>query len=206
LYLIYLIKHFVGLSFIQQPVHVLGVFIPHHQEVFTVYVHQLVRVICLSWCTNCCWGKALSIAYSKCVFVTLVIQHAKCMYHILSSVVCPAVHYFFNSLINSTIFREKSYKTWNVCFDCLYNFCLIYFSFEKNSARYCHKCMQASCKVPVIPVRFYWNMNVLDRFSNITQISSFMTIRPVEATFFHADGQTDMTKLLFAFRNFFKHA
>jgi len=29
-----------------------------------------------------------------------------------------------------------------------------------------------------------------------------MTIRPVEATFFHADGQTDMTKLMVAFHNF----
>jgi hypothetical protein len=45
LYLIYFIKHFVGLSFIQQPVHVLGVFIAHHQEVFTVYVQQLVRIM-----------------------------------------------------------------------------------------------------------------------------------------------------------------
>jgi bacillopeptidase F (M6 metalloprotease family) len=29
-----------------------------------------------------------------------------------------------------------------------------------------------------------------------------MTIHPVEAPFFHADGQTYMTKLMFAFRNF----
>jgi len=29
-----------------------------------------------------------------------------------------------------------------------------------------------------------------------------MKIRPVEAGLFHADGQTDMTKLIVAFRNF----
>jgi hypothetical protein len=29
-----------------------------------------------------------------------------------------------------------------------------------------------------------------------------MKIRPVEAELFHADGQTDMTKLIVAFRNF----
>jgi len=29
-----------------------------------------------------------------------------------------------------------------------------------------------------------------------------MKIRPVGAELFHADGQTDMTKLIFAFRNF----
>jgi hypothetical protein len=33
--------------FIKQPLHVSGVFIAHHQEVFTVYVQQLVHVICL---------------------------------------------------------------------------------------------------------------------------------------------------------------
>jgi hypothetical protein len=36
LYLIY---------FVKQPLHVSGVFVAHHQEVFTVYVQQFVRVI-----------------------------------------------------------------------------------------------------------------------------------------------------------------
>jgi hypothetical protein len=35
------------------------------------------------------------------------------------------------------------------------------------------------------------------------QISNFMTIRPV-GTEFHADGRTDMTKLIVCFRNFAK--
>jgi hypothetical protein len=33
--------------FVSQPLHVSGMFIAHHQEVFTVYVQQLVRVVCL---------------------------------------------------------------------------------------------------------------------------------------------------------------
>jgi hypothetical protein len=33
--------------FVNQPLHVTGVFIARHQEVFTVYVQQLVCVICL---------------------------------------------------------------------------------------------------------------------------------------------------------------
>ena len=39
-------------------------------------------------------------------------------------------------------------------------------------------------------------------FSKNTQILNFMKIFPVEAELFHADGRTDMTKLIVAFRNF----
>jgi len=39
-------------------------------------------------------------------------------------------------------------------------------------------------------------------FFKNTQISNFMKIRPVGAEVFHADGQTDVTKLLIAFSNF----
>jgi hypothetical protein len=36
--------------FVNQPLPVSGMFIAHHQEVFTVYVHQLVHVICtVNW-------------------------------------------------------------------------------------------------------------------------------------------------------------
>ena len=37
-----------------------------------------------------------------------------------------------------------------------------------------------------------------------TQISIFIKIRSVGAELFHADRQTDMTKLIVAFRNFAK--
>jgi len=39
-------------------------------------------------------------------------------------------------------------------------------------------------------------------FRKNIQISNFMKIRPVGAKLFHADGRTDMTKLIVAFRNF----
>jgi hypothetical protein len=62
--------------------------------------------------------------------------------------------------------------------------------------------LRASCKLPVIRVRFEWRLHFLDRFSKNTLISNFMKIRSVEAEFFHADGQKDTTKLVVAFRNF----
>jgi hypothetical protein len=45
-------------------------------------------------------------------------------------------------------------------------------------------------------------LDYLDRFfSSNTQISDLMKIRPVEAELFYADGRTDMTKLIVAFRS-----
>ena len=45
-------------------------------------------------------------------------------------------------------------------------------------------------------------MNFLDRVEKNTQISNFTKIYPVRAELLHADGQSDMTKLTVAFRNF----
>jgi hypothetical protein len=60
----------------------------------------------------------------------------------------------------------------------------------------------SSCEVPLFLSDFYLNLDFLDRFSKNTQILNFMKILPVEAELFHADGRTDMTKLIVAFRNF----
>ena len=40
------------------------------------------------------------------------------------------------------------------------------------------------------------------RLSKNTLISDYMKIRPVGAELFHAEGQTDIRKLIVAFRNF----
>jgi len=46
------------------------------------------------------------------------------------------------------------------------------------------------------------DLNFLNRFSKNPQIPNITKIRSVETGLFHADGQTDMTKLTVAFRNF----
>jgi hypothetical protein len=44
------LMHYLSLIyFVSQPLHVSRMFIAHHQEGFTVYVQQLVRLIRLSW-------------------------------------------------------------------------------------------------------------------------------------------------------------
>ena len=64
---------------------------------------------------------------------------------------------------------------------------------------------RSSCKMSVTLARFQSNVIFLDRFWNNRKISNFMKIRPVGAELFPAyrrtDGQTDMTKLIFAFLN-----
>ena len=53
-------------------------------------------------CNHCCSGNAVSITYSECVFVALVIQHAMQMCHI---VIC--------SLSGFSIFFHMSRKWYN---------------------------------------------------------------------------------------------
>jgi len=55
-----------------------------------------------------CRGKAISTTYSQCVFVALIIQHAKRMRHIiLATVTCLAVKYFLHYLMKAKIFGGK---------------------------------------------------------------------------------------------------
>ena len=54
-----------------------------------------VRTMEVRSCNHCCSRKALSITYSECVSVVLVIQHANNMLRIiLSSVDCLGLQYF----------------------------------------------------------------------------------------------------------------
>ena len=59
----------------------------------------------------------------------------------------------------------------------------------------------SSCEVPVILVRFLMKLHFLERFSKNTQILNLIQMLSAEAELFHALGQTDMAKLIVAFRN-----
>ena len=63
----------------------------------------------------------------------------------------------------------------------------------------------SSCQVSAFLVKFERNLNFLYVFSKHTQMSNFMTTRPVGAEFFHADRQRDNQnkgRPVVAFRNF----
>jgi len=99
-------------------------------------------------------------------------------------------HIFPHYLINGTIFRKKLSDMK----------CVLWFSIQLLSEKFLIlrriqrdiiiNVHRPSCKVPVILVRFSWNLNFVGRCSKNTQIWNFMKILPVGAKLFHADGRT----------------
>jgi hypothetical protein len=103
---------------------------------------------------HCCRGKAISIRYSECVFVALVIHHAMRMRHIIFSyVACLAVYIFSTVPHKRHDFREKVIEH-KICFDFLYNFSQKHFFILRRSERgVIINVHRSSSKVPVILVR-----------------------------------------------------
>ena len=130
--------------------------------------------------------------------MALGIQHAMRMRH-FSSVARPALQYFFPHypILDKTLLKIK----------CIFWFPLQFLSetffmlrIERDAIKNVY---WYSCKVPVILVPLYWNLNFPYRFSKNTQISNFVKNRsngsrvvPCGRTI----GRTDMTKLTVAFR------
>jgi hypothetical protein len=162
-------------------------------------------------CNHCFCGKATSIAYSECVFVALLIQHAMRMRrNILSSVASLSLPYV------STLSRKRDEFLVKNIID--HEICVVIFSIKfvwrishhkKNWERYDLNVYWSLCKVPIQLVR-----NCPDGFLKCTQISNFMKIRKLKTKLFHmggrtygrTDGQrdrrTDMTKRIVGFRNY----
>jgi len=79
-------------------------------------------------CNHCYSGKSISIAYSECVYVALVIQHAMRIRHIF---ICglPRSTTFFRIVSLKARFSKKKVSEHKTCFDFPYKFFLKQFSF-----------------------------------------------------------------------------
>ena len=113
-----------------------------------------------------------------------------------SNVHAPCCHlwpaWFYNIfphyLINDTI-KKNGHKmcvstfsttvVWNI------------FHSKKNLARCDKNVYWSSCEVPLILVRFCWNLNFLDKVSKNIEVSNFMKICSMGAELFHANRRTD---------------
>ena len=149
---------------------------------------------------NRCCASAVSTRYSDFVFIALVIQDAKRLRRIaFSSATFPAVQYFSTLSHKQHDFRKNvpEYEMFVLTF--LTNVPQI-FSILRRTERYIIINVHGSlCKVSFILVRFQWNLNFLDRYRKNEIIfyenpSSGSRIVPC--------GQTCMTQLIVAFRNF----
>ena len=83
-------------------------------------------------CNHCCSGKAISIIYSECMFVSLVIQHEMCMHHIVISGQSDST-LFFHIISETARFQKiKVIEHKNVRCGLIYNFCMKQFSFYEK--------------------------------------------------------------------------
>ena len=131
----------------------------------------------------------------------------QCACAILSSAASPALVYIFSYyLIKGTIFEKTLMKVKCVFWYSLQLLSKIFLTSRRIARDIIKNVYWCSRKVPGILDRVLWKLNFHNRFSKNTQLSNVLKIRPVGAEVFHAgrrtDGQTDMEKLIAAFRNF----
>jgi hypothetical protein len=125
--------------------------------------------------------------YIFCVSITVLIQDAKRIPHIiLSSVgskVVPVPHFSTLSL-KWHDFREKKIIELKMYLDLTYKLLKKFLNLIRLQRDKVINVRRYPCEVYLILIRFNWNLNFSINFSKNTQISNFMKIRPVGAEFF----------------------
>jgi hypothetical protein len=141
-------------------------------------------------------NKYFTLSVCVCIHVLVIIQNRI----ILSSVACLALPYFFTLTHKRQDFLQKKVTEHKMCVLIFSTTFVLEWEMSVILRRVWLDIIVnvrgSSCKVGVILVRCWWNLNIRDRFSKIAQIWNFIQIRAVGAELFHTDGQTDTTKLL----------
>ena len=110
-------------------------------------------------CNRCCSRKAIIVSCSECVFVALVIQHAKRMHRIVLSYVMYLCVQYFSTLSHEWrgFWGGKKLLNMKYSFRLFFFFCnfrMKHLSFEEEFSEILHDCNSFPCKVPDTLVRF----------------------------------------------------
>jgi len=104
-------------------------------------------------------------------------------------------------LITDTIFGKKSYWTQNVFWFSLQRLSEIFLVLRRIERHVIKNVYRSSCRVPIILVRLYETFSIHFREILKYQIS-WKSVRWEPRRSMGADGRTNVTKLVVAFRNF----
>ena len=119
----------------------------------TVFINLTLRRLSFN---DCCSGKEISIAYSECVFVALVTQHAMRMCHIVIFGLPRSTIFFTHYLINEAIFEKKKL----LGIKCASNFSTTFsLQHSKIHLNVITNVYWSSCKAPFILVKIERNLN-----------------------------------------------
>ena len=144
-------------------------------------------------CNHCCYAEAISITCIKwlwlCVCVAEVTQHALHM----PSVTRLALPYFSPLSHKGTIFfGEKKLFENRMCFDFLYNYCVLHFLFQEElSEMLLQMCIMLHVKYPLFLSDFKWNFNFSRQIFGGEKILIYHT--SWKSVQWETDGRTDMT-------------
>jgi hypothetical protein len=128
------------------------------------------------------WVFVCSVSYTVCK------GHAPCVSHLWPIVL---YRFFLHYFINITIYVDELLNikyVFSFSLQIISEIFIILRRIPKGTTIYT---CSSSCKVPIIPVRFYGNFSSVCRFSKNTQITNFLKILPVGVEFFHADKRKD---------------
>jgi hypothetical protein len=168
--------------------------------------------VCVWVCGLCVW---VCVCEWVCVFVSVWVCVCVCS---LSYPACnehaPYCHLwvvrlfsiFPNYLIYVKISEKKVLKTKCVFWVSLKMFSGTFLILKRTEGDIIKNVYWSSCTVPVLLLRFLWNLESPDKFSEGIQISNLIEILPVGAELFRADGRTDMFKANSRFPQFCERA
>jgi hypothetical protein len=126
------------------------------------------------------------------MFAALGVQHAMRMRHIVIRSL-PGCTIFFSTLSHKLhdIWKKKLLNIKSVFWFSLQILSETFLILRRIQRDMIKNIYRSSCKVPVIIVIFWWNLNFLDRFSKNIKIRNFIKICWAAAELFHTDRRPD---------------